>query len=214
MSNTHPHAQSHTDSRHTVEQTESRSDAQNFLSALQQYIDQNTTTEPEENRYSPPPIGAPQDHITADANIPSVMGYFGADQARSDALAASSMCEEIEDSLGEALEHQFQSGDDREAWKDQVKRGFQARLAELRQERENKLAEFIKNAGSTKARHTAEDIYTMSTNELLRHYRVLRDAKVAEKQLLATNGANRNSQQWTLQLELSSAAHTQACRSQ
>ena len=55
------------------------------------------------------------------------------------------MCEEIEDSLGEALEHQFQSGDDREAWKDQVKKAFQARLAELRQEREHKLADFIKD---------------------------------------------------------------------
>ena len=71
MSNTHPHAQSHTDSRHSVEQTESRSDAQNFLSALQQYIDQNTTTEPEENRYSPPPIGAPQDHNNANVTVPS-----------------------------------------------------------------------------------------------------------------------------------------------
>ena len=70
MSNTHPPALSHTDSRHSVEQTESRSDAQNFLSALQQYIDQNTTTDPEENRYSPPPIGAPQGH-TANATIPS-----------------------------------------------------------------------------------------------------------------------------------------------
>ena len=209
MSNTHPHAQSHTDSRHTVEQTESRSDAQNFLSALQQYIDQNTTTEPEENRYSPPPIGAPQDHITANATVPSVMGFFGADQARSDALAASSMCEEIEDSLGEALDHQFQSGDDREAWKDQVRKAFQARLAELRQERENKLADFIKNAGSTKARHTAEDIYTMSINELLRHYRVLRDARAAEKQLLATNGANRNAQQWALHNNKLEAAQQQ-----
>ena len=41
------------------------------------YIDHNTTTGPEENRYSPPPIGAPEGH-TANATIPSQPGFYGA----------------------------------------------------------------------------------------------------------------------------------------
>lgn len=184
------HPFSHADSRESIAATESRSHAQNFLSALQQYIDRNTPTDTDENRYSPPPIGAPQE--LSDAQVPSVMGVDGTEQNKLDEAAAEAMCNDIAGSLGEeAFQNQFQNPEALEAWRTHIQQAFRNRTRELRDEREEKLKKFMEKAKSSNAAHTADELYEMAMNEMRRHYKILREAETMERKLRAVGTKSR-----------------------